>query len=685
MMVDPVASVFQRLRQPTAGIAPARRRFQRFYDDWLRDAALDGAPETFAYAVWDGYHRCADLSPAPQPEDSGDAMRIAVAMLGDSMRAYTCLTAALGAGLLDPEGGVEAPAAYRKRLSRALFEALGEDGPTAVRQASSSREVATHPDDFWTDLGHLMPAILLARRRLCRIEVRNAPGRPAKTGTGFLVGPSTVLTNLHVVDGIEPHLLDADLRELVLRVRFDYSDTTGLKKAASSRFNVAENWRVAAGSLGGDGHDGAGVDYWWDVGSSRRAWLEKVNSALDYAVIRLDGAPGLQRGWYDLRVDPLEFQIGAWALHHPSEQDQTITRGRIAIEMEDDVSRLFHTASTAGGSSGGLILNQDGVPIGLHYLGIAASRAPAAGNPLESHQNINVAIALPHVARQIDATIGLPALLRSDVIRPYRGCLDGRHPVFGRNDFLDKVQQLWRGDQRILRVDLMPTDPVLDRPGKSFSADILRAVFAGPEHHHILFRAGEISQDARKVAQDALGTFAEDLVDQVPNDPDTTSPAYVKRLVDYFANAMRERLPNQNVWIVLDDLDQHDLSDASGREFLATLYDQVGRMPSLRIVLIGLDKLIPISGLQEGDFIRSTLGREDVDKLEARFTDWLKARGAREVDISDGAYELISSIAASFAGTDAPLARLATFTVEHISGIADTMFGKAKADVEDEQ
>ncbi|MEM7641357.1 MAG: serine protease [Pseudomonadota bacterium] len=683
-MTDPVASVFQRLRQPTAGIAPARRRFQRFYEDWVREASLDGAPETFAYAVWDGRHRCADLSPPPRPDDSGDAMRLAVAMLGDGIRAYTCLTAALGAGLLDPEDGTEPPSVFRKRLSKVLLEALCEDVPRAVRQASSSREVATHPDDFWTDLGHLMPAILLARRRLCRIEIRNAPGRPSKTGTGFLVGPSTVLTNLHVVDGVAPHLPNADLRDLVLRVRFDYSETTGLKKASSSRFKVVENWRVAAGSLGGEGHDGAGADYWWDAGSSRRAWLDKVNSALDYAVIRLDGAPGLQRGWYDLSVDPLEPQIGAWALHHPSEQDQTITRGRIAIEMEDDVSRLFHTASTAGGSSGGLILSQDGVPIGLHYLGIEASRPPEPGNPLETHKAINVAIALPHVARQIGAAIGLPALVRSDVIRPYRGCLDGRHPVFGRNDFLRKVQQLWQGDQRILRVDLLPTDPVLHRPGKSFSADILRALFAGPEHHHILFRAGEISQDARKVAQDALATFAEDLVESVPNDPDTTSPAHVKRLVGYVANAMRERLPNQNVWIVLDDLDQHDLSDASGREFLATLYDQVKRMPSLRIVLIGLGELIPISGLQEGEFLRSTLGREDADALEARFIDWLKERGARDAAISDRAYELISNIATSFAGTEAPLERLAAFTADHITGVADTMFGTAERAEDDE-
>ena len=54
------------------------------------------------------------------------------------------------------------------------------------------------------------------------------------------------------------------------------------------------------------------------------------------------------------------------------------------------------------------------------------------------------------------------------------------------------------------------------------------------------------------------------------------------------------------------------ITDASGREFLSTLYDQIGAMSNLRIVLIGLPESIEIGGLDPSNVITSSIGPDDV-------------------------------------------------------------------------
>jgi hypothetical protein len=229
----------------------------------------------------------------------------------------------------------------------------------------------------------------------------------------------------------------------------------------------------------------------------------------------------------------------------------------------------------------------------------------------------------------------------------------------------------------MLMVHVESRDPPLIRPGKSFSAEIVQALFRPPEHHHIVFRAGDIKVDAYQVAVDTVKTFAADQIDRLPTKPDTTSPAYVRRLVGAVAQIISERLSNKLVWITLDDLEKHDLSDASGREFLATLYSQIKRMPNLRILLVGLPEGTTIGGMDESDVARSFITARDLDRLDQQLTDWLKMRGGRDANITDEAYSFLAAIMTSVAGTQAPLEALASFVAEHVTGAADTLFGKA--------
>ncbi len=649
----------------------SRHRFREFYDGWLTDRRLPGGPVNFVHAVITTSDLGRGNADRLDPARDADALALALAGLGAPAHALECAAAAIAAGLFDPPGQSD-PEAGRPTIAAAWTRALHDADTRAILQRGT-REALIGPDDFWTDPGDLLPAVLLARRRLCRIEAVDA-NEDRVTATGFLIGPSAVLTNLHAVRGVPMPLADPER----LRVRFDFSETTGLRDDLGSRLDVVPEWRVAAGAIDDGGPD---ADYWWDDAAERNAWLDRVRGMLDYAVIRLDGTPGLQRGWFNVASAARDKPAGVWVIHHPGGGVHTITTGAVRLTKAGG-HRIFHLAPTIGGSSGGLVLDQAGRPVGLHYMALEATTPPAA--PEQKTPKINVALSLGTIADDLKARDALRPITEISGVRPFRGCLDGRRPVFGRSDLLAMLERLFRGEVQALMVHVEDREPPLRRPGKSFTIDIVRGLFRPPEHHHIVFRAGEIKVDAYRVAADTVATFAPDLVASLPTSADTTTPAYVRRLVTAVAHAASERLSNRMVWILLDDLDKHDLSDASGREFLATLYSQLGLMPNLRVILIGLPKDIVISGMEESAVLRSFITSDEIDRVGHLFTQWLKERGANDANLTDTSFKFLADVMSSLAGADSPLEELAEFVAQHVTGAADNLFGSARAPEADE-
>lgn len=680
-MAEAIAPLYLRLREGLGEVIPARQRFQGFFDAWLRAELADGRAHSvsnFVHGVWLAGQACQALDPVPKPQDTSEAVCLALAALADGVDAYACVVAAIAAGIFDPSADAKSVTTDRQALSKRMLDALERNQSRAVRQAVSSREALIDDDDFWTDMGHLLPSITLARRRLCRIEA-SPPDKASQFGTGFLIGPSLVLTNLHVVAGIEEHLPVEKLRKLRLELRFDFSETTGRKKDKASTYFAAEHWCVAKGGLGDDTHEGPKEDYWWNAEAKRMAWDELVQDTLDYAIIRVEGTPGLQRGWYSLTDVPEEPAVGAWALHHPNKLDQTVTRGVVQAKLNKVMnSRMFHGASTAKGSSGGLLLDQDGAPMALHYLGLKAENE----DPAQENHRINVGIPFKVLADALEAQGILDSLEQVTGMRPHRGCLDGRQPLFGRLALLDDLHHFWEGSARILRVSVTKDEIKAKRPGKSYTTEVIKGLFRAPEHHHITFSAAELKVDALRIARDTLRTFADDLATRLETDdsfqtPDTSSPAHVRRLVQFFGRAIRDRLPNRHVWVIIDDLDRFDVSDASGREFLATLYDTVADMPWLRIVLIGLPDVVEISGMAKEDSMSSHIDGSELDALGACLTNWLKERGGRDFALTDESYRLIQQMLVSYAGKEAPLERLNEFVTEHLTDVVTALFGSA--------
>ncbi len=168
-------------------------------------------------------------------------------------------------------------------------------------------------------------------------------------GTGFLIGPRTIITNQHVIDPMPRDSADG------LSARFGYAlDPNGqVQNGTSVGFDTG--WHVFSRppdpSDEDDGPDAIPSD-----------------ENLDYAIVRLEAAPD---GVAPLPLSPLgEASQGndITIVHHPNGAPLRISKGRLtAITGEN--RRLRYDANTKKGSSGGLVCDHAGRWIGLHHTG----------------------------------------------------------------------------------------------------------------------------------------------------------------------------------------------------------------------------------------------------------------------------------------------------------------------------
>ena len=662
-------------------LACPRPQFQHFYDEWLKDSPHVNGPSSFLHAVVSSHERAKqsgldDLSPAKDEQ----AMVLALAALDKRSDVIDCLAAAGMCGLFDAAADGKDMGKHRKKWMARAIKTIGKEkkkkGDSFAVLQAARQHATTSRTNTWVDPGKLLPIIILARKRLCTISSKDNAGKPVE-GSGFLIGPSAVLTNQHVIK----HLPDTLSRPERLTVRFDYSATTGLERAASSKYHPVSDWRIAQ-SPSGPLEPTPKAESWWTQYDSRTSWLDLVEDSLDYAVIHLDGAPGRQRGWYDLeKYGSADTGQTCWILHHPGAIYQTITQGKIDLVDYDDPPRFFHTASTENGSSGGVMLNEDGVPTGLHYMGLGVD---IYDNRIEEvripDDVVNVAVSLKRIANDLRVKGKLDEIKQTPALVPHRGCLDGRKPVFGREDFFKELDGLAKGERPILLVgvDELESDHQIKHPGKSFSIEIVEHLFPQPENVHIVFRASELKADALKMAQLMLGQIAPDLVSTLATEPDTTTAAYVKQLVGTVQQAISDRAGNQTVWLMLDDLDVHSISDASGREFLSVLYSRVAAVTNLRIMLVGLSSGTVPSGIRTEDVETSSIRHSDYADCKELFEEWFNNRVGMDNAINDKG--LLAEIVKSHAGTEAPLAQMSDFITSHMSDAVDVLFGSAQAE-----
>ncbi|WP_376964165.1 serine protease [Azospirillum sp. A26] len=639
-------------------VSAPRLVFQQFFDDYVAGLNDPAMPRGFAQAVVLAQLRArlagiADLDPARLE----DAVALALAMLGSRDAIGEACFAAAAAGILSAQGTASRPPGSPPKT---LTEAVGRSVP----------EKMTDPNADMPDPDILVPAILLARKRLCKVVAEK--NNTIENGTGFLIGPSAVLTNFHVVEGLTPGgpLQDGE----ALRVIFDYSRTSGMPTGPSSVVHAQQDWCIAASRQGTLQPEGA-EDRWWMDEAIRRAWASSLDDSLDYAVIRLQGTPGLQRGWYKLSDRSEALAGSCWLLHHPLGDGRSISGGSFQFENDPPSPRVFHSGPTVLGSSGALVLDRNGQPAALHHLGIGKNR-PGADGLRVPQDVVNVAIPLSAIARSLAAT--LPKIVSTVEHHLEGGCIDRRRPVFGRQSLIRQLSLLAkrsavgageRGKQVL--VVRPPTSTTQQRIGKSFTLDILKHVFPGPENIYVSFSADTVPVGAKEMAARILTALSPHAFQDMP-EQETTDPAYAKRLVVFLREILAEQFPGKTIWLVIDDLDVHPLTDAGGRLFLDVLYQDIRIVEQMRIVLIGLN--VSLYHIPEEARLDCPIIDEDVRDMENLIRIWLDFRGLNRRPLDAQVASLIAKVLVSYAGGRTPLPNLADFTVNHLDEALESYF-----------
>ncbi len=651
---------YAKLRAALVGITAPRAVVEQFYNGVIAELQRAGmaAPSSFLAARVQGRRFSANVQPAPNPADTADALALALLAIDQPDAIFDAATAAIVNGLFDPPGSdAAAQEGVRTATTKRLLDAFA-NVPAPPPTPGAQQQMATNRGEIFEAPELMIPALMIANKRLCRVETFDADGSSV-TGTGFLVGPSAVLTNQHVV---RSKLADATIP---LTVTFDFSQLTSVPTGSRSVFQVGKEggkreWCLHH-STAGTGTADIRAPGWWMDDDARAAWVAEHAATLDYAVVILAGAPGLQRGWYDLAgVAQPQKDIGCQVLQHPEGRGRARTSGKLAFETRQP--RMFHTASTRKGSSGGLIIDDAGRPVGLHYLGLGREAAAGQPPPLVPQEVVNVGIPLETIARDLGAA-RLSALGLHPSLVPARGCLAGGQPLFGRQELLTALPLLASGERRILWVK-PPATQRFEKPGKSFTVTVLETLFPPPDNHFIRLSADKVPVDDRTLAAllvDALGGASTPALPE----PATSDAAYDAVLASAVVAADRAGDARRRVWLVIDELDRIDIPDSGGARFLDRLYSRIADINRLRIVLIGMKNArtqIPELLLAKNEILDT-----DVSAIKAMFADWLDTRTAGGRPIDRGVTEMLGELAESFAGSTAPLATISAFVVSHLN------------------
>ena len=406
---------------------------------------------------------------------------------------------------------------------------------------------------------------LRARARLCRVEVEVNGIPNAITGTGFLVGPSTVLTSFHVVSALlDPAAMRPAVgSERFLTVTFDHASD----RRKSVSYRVPPEWFVC----GREPHPaevtidaGAGVKLAADFSPAALAGY------LDYAVIVVAGSPGAERGFYDLgkAVAP-ESGSAVHLFQHPMGVQQRHTSGIVTgFRAGTGEERIDHTANSLQGSSGGLLVDGNYLLIGLHQGSYGTS--PVVNTAISA-----VAIREHVVASRAD-------LLDSRYAQAYR-LADGSRPILGRPQCQDWIR---RGTRPVVRAK-----PALIGRGDTFTSKIMAACLPPGEHLIGSVSAFDLRADAGETVKMLLERLGVPFAD-LPTVADVNSSrgVWIAELVETFVSRIGKTHPTRTVWIVMDDLQKSEtpVPEGSVAEFLSALYLRSAGLTNLRIVLLGL-------------------------------------------------------------------------------------------------
>ncbi|MFN3937230.1 MAG: trypsin-like serine peptidase [Gemmobacter sp.] len=523
-------------------------------------AHVTGARPAVA-AVFDRF-----CQPAAEPEYL-DFKMIALGAPDDAAALARAFAHAEAAGFL-PDLAAELDGLGLLDLSGAAA-ALGATGRLALLpQDASGRHLAPQAwvegMTVWADMATATRGLLRALRRVCSVWIDGQC-----LGTGFLVGPQTVLTNWHVVCDLQDPATGTAIRgsEARLHCLFDH-----VRLASEIAHRAVPDWVVDFSPMAPGPRPQGGT--YPDMTALRPGLL-------DFCAIRLEGAPGRQRGWFDLsRAAGL---AGAkqpfFVVQHPDRNQQSVALSQHTVFDPPGGPFIAHLAATLPGSSGGLCLNQDMQPVALHQGEVTQGGAFL-------HNRAIWLRAIHQAAAQLDAVEPI-----HDRVWRTRS---GQKAILGRTAIQRHLFAAEQGDAPPIGVVSGPR-----ASGKTFTLDLLEACCAEGRHIFVRLEVEDIGTDARALAEEILRRAGvEPAVATAmprPQDAASTEAAWIAGdLMRAFRQALGAHLgaggaQALQLWLSIDGIGPRKLPKTGARDFLDALYGQVRSIPGLRILLLGLD------------------------------------------------------------------------------------------------
>lgn len=213
------------------------------------------------------------------------------------------------------------------------------------------------------DLQIWLDRLVETRNRVCRIEIG-----PRAAGTGFLVGPSAVLTNWHVVEKAKAA---GNLSQV--RCRFDYLRLSDGSRQSGDPIALGPEGLAASGP-----NSPAELTATPDL-------PEPAPNELDFALLHLAEPAGLQpvdggtRGWITLPSGafPLQTNDPILIVQHPDGAPMKLAMDtQSVIGPNGNGTRVRYRTNTENGSSGSPCFSMDWDPVLLHHFGDPAWGAP---------------------------------------------------------------------------------------------------------------------------------------------------------------------------------------------------------------------------------------------------------------------------------------------------------------------
>jgi V8-like Glu-specific endopeptidase len=197
--------------------------------------------------------------------------------------------------------------------------------------------------------------------RVCRIEYPSGVAR----GTGFLIGPNAVMTNYHVIEGID--------KPQDVRLRFDYKVLDdGVAVGKGLVYSLQANWLYDASPYSPE--------------DSKVVPRDPKLDELDYAILRVEGTPGADfvggktvapdqnatpRGWIT-PFSPYDFlaQRALYIVEHPEGKPmQVVIDSDAIVGVNGNGTRVRYTTETQPGSSGSPCFSANWEWVAIHHSG----------------------------------------------------------------------------------------------------------------------------------------------------------------------------------------------------------------------------------------------------------------------------------------------------------------------------